>query len=269
MAFIEFNDCPLHFEVKGRGPDLLFLHGLGADLRQSNDFLKKLNGYRIITIDMPGHGQSSLSSNLPLSDQVSFQIYAQAARLVLSFLEISSVIVGGISMGAAIAIQLALSNIVRVKALLIVRPAWLDHPARPQLAIIEKIGGWLESSGQNLAEKWLKNDQTYISIMNENPNCAASILGAIHRPQAVTAAGVFEVMVADQPIEKMSDLQKCEVPALVIGNDFDPLHPKAISQEIAIQLPESIYFHAPPKYLSPLGHIKATTSAVKTFLKQI
>ena len=50
-------DAALHlrYGVEGAGPDVVFLHGLGADRHQAERALAGLRGYRVTTIDLPGH----------------------------------------------------------------------------------------------------------------------------------------------------------------------------------------------------------------------
>ena len=104
-----------------------------------------------------------------------------------------------------------------VSALLLVRPAWLDQPGRPHLNIIEDIGQAIMDNGAEGGEARLLDHPFYAAAKTENPDCAASVKGAIHRPQAVEAAGVLSALVADQPFAQMSQLGKCTVPALVVA----------------------------------------------------
>lgn len=49
-----------HYEVSGKGDPILFIHGFGGSLRlwsAQKEFLEK--DFQVITVDLPGHGQSS------------------------------------------------------------------------------------------------------------------------------------------------------------------------------------------------------------------
>ena len=49
----------LHFEVRGRGRDLVLLHGWGLNLRVWDELAGALaRRFRVIAIDLPGHGKS-------------------------------------------------------------------------------------------------------------------------------------------------------------------------------------------------------------------
>ncbi len=266
MALIDYNGSQLHYDVSGSGTALLFMHGLGADRQQSKGFLKNLTGFQVITLDMPGHGDSLLSDHISLKEQVSFDAYADAAVYLIEALGISSIVVGGISMGAGIALHLALSGSVDVRALLLVRPAWLARPARPQLDIISDIGEWLAGGDQIFAEAKLKQDPLYSMNLTDRPRCAASIMGAVWRTQAIETAGVYSVMVEDQPLRSMDNLGHCDVPSLVIGNDFDPLHPAIIAEEIAGAMGGARYVHLPSKYQEPKAHQEQAIEEIERFL---
>lgn len=267
MASFTHNGGEIHFDTAGEGPALLFMHGLTADRSQAQQCLDGLAGYRVITLDMPGHGESRLTPNLALEKQASFASYAGVAKALLAHLGITRVIAGGISMGAGLALHLALYSPGLVSALLLVRPAWLNQPGRPHLNIIEDVGQAIVDNGADGGEARLLDHPFYAAAKTENPDCAASIKGAIHRPQAVEAAGVLSALVADQPFAQMSQLGKCTVPALVVGNNADPLHPALIARDISGALGNAEYFHAPPKYLEPEAHKAAIKLRIQQFLE--
>ena len=266
MPHFEHKGTEVHFDLQGEGRDLLFLHGLAADRRQSAQALADLPGHRLIVVDMPGHGDSELSPQRALKEQVGFAAYAGVAGALLAHLGVPGAVVGGISMGAGIAQHLALSKPELVGALLLVRPAWLDRPGRPHLGVIEEIGNWIAASGSEAAAQRLLGHPVYQTALAENPACAASIMGATKRPQAERAAGVLPAMVADRPFRRIDSLKKCHLPALVVGNNADPLHPAMIAREICGALAQAEYFHAPPKYLAPREHQTAVLNSIEQFL---
>ncbi|MBT3700519.1 MAG: alpha/beta fold hydrolase [Alphaproteobacteria bacterium] len=271
MASFEHKGCVVHYDVQGEGPDLLFMHGLTADRRQSIDALDQLSGYRLITVDMPGHGDTKLpaepGAGNTLEDIVSFAAFGELAAALLDHLGVKKAIAGGISMGSGIALRLAADRPDLVSALLLVRPAWLDRPGRPHLGVIEDIGNWIAELGADGAAKRLLTHPLHVAASSDNPSCAASLEGATARPQAVEAAKVLPIMVADQPFARIGELQNLAIPALVIGNNADPLHPAMIAREISGALANSDYFHAPPKYLEPDAHKAAVSQRIAEFLE--
>ena len=215
---------------------------------------------------MPGHGETILSNSQLTPVHVGFDAYAAVTTALLKHLGVSTAVVGGISMGAGIAMNLALSSPSSVDALLLVRPAWLDQPGRPHLGILEEIAKWLRLYGAEEAGKLLNSHPQFISLSAENPNCAASVQGAISRPQAVETAELLTRLVEDQPFKRIEYLRRLNMPALVVGSNADPLHPTLIAREIQGALGNAEYFHAPPRYLLPSEHQRAVVEKISQFL---
>jgi pimeloyl-ACP methyl ester carboxylesterase len=61
MPFADNNGVRIHYEVEGDGPPLVLIHGFLADLEYWRllGYIEALNSnYRVVSIDMRGHGQS-------------------------------------------------------------------------------------------------------------------------------------------------------------------------------------------------------------------
>jgi len=94
---------------------LLLIHGAGGShlswRRQIDALTKK---FRIIAIDLPGHGQSEGSG------EVAIREYANPVIDLMEKLRLENVILGGYSMGGAIALDVALRGSNRLGGLLLV-----------------------------------------------------------------------------------------------------------------------------------------------------
>lgn len=107
---------------RGKGPPVLFQHGLGGDEAQIAEAFPG-SGFRRLTLECRSHGasgQSQVFSIAMFADDV--LAYADAKGL-------QRFAVGGISMGAAIALRIAVIAPERVTALILARPAWNWEPA--------------------------------------------------------------------------------------------------------------------------------------------
>src|SRR5262245_19872660 len=62
MPIARVNNCDFHFEITGRGPDVIFIHGEDHSLElfehQISFFSQR---YRCIAYDRRGHGRSELT----------------------------------------------------------------------------------------------------------------------------------------------------------------------------------------------------------------
>lgn len=117
LHYVELNPA-------GRDP-IVFLHGLGSYLKfwrhQLDVFAER--GHRVIAIDHLGFGKSDKPATYPY-DLVS---QSEALREVLEALGVESPILVGHSMGAQIALTLAINHPDRMKALVLVSPAGFER----------------------------------------------------------------------------------------------------------------------------------------------
>src|SRR5690606_31263385 len=112
------------------GAPFVFQHGLGGDTHQILDLYSPPPGVRLITLDSRAHGATE-----PLGDATMLHFSALADDLValLDHLGLASAVIGGISMGAGVALNVALRHPQRLQGLILSRPAWLDRPLPPNL----------------------------------------------------------------------------------------------------------------------------------------
>ncbi|MBT5425081.1 MAG: alpha/beta fold hydrolase, partial [Bacteroidetes bacterium] len=92
---IDYNKTSIRYSAKGEGVPLVFLHGYLLSLDVWLDFTSELShDYRVICIDMPGHGESGLPSEIS-----SMELMADVVKKVLDHLRIDSAVIFGHSMG--------------------------------------------------------------------------------------------------------------------------------------------------------------------------
>ncbi|HZG78511.1 MAG TPA: alpha/beta hydrolase, partial [Paenibacillus sp.] len=57
---VTIDDLQIHYEAKGEGPDVVLLHGWGAELGTFHRIQESLSRhFRVFAIDLPGFGKSS------------------------------------------------------------------------------------------------------------------------------------------------------------------------------------------------------------------
>lgn len=268
MPSFDHNGQSIAYDLRGEGTDLVFMHGLGADREQSLSALSGLSGIRLICPDMPGHGDSLPAPSPDGQVSFGFRHFADVAIALLDHLEIESALLGGISMGSGISLNVALRRPERVKGLVLVRPAWLDQSRPDNLHVIDALGQWIVDEGLVEAEARLAEHSVYSDVLSKNPKCAASISSVLTRPQALESASVLSALVQDAPFERMQDLAHIGVPALVIGCVGDPLHPASVAETLTDYFPQGQYQQIPPRYLEPQEHHKVLTLTIHAFLNK-
>jgi pimeloyl-ACP methyl ester carboxylesterase len=265
MAFFHFqgqliayhlieSDQPNAVENTPVAETLVFLHGLGADMRQAENTIGSLGCYRILTLDMPGHGQTVIEPSENFEHWFSFETFSNIVLALLEHLGIHKATFGGISMGAAISIQVALKQPERVERLILVRPAWLDCAAIPNLSVVKAMSEDIQQGGIEWAANQLDSQQWFQTLELNNPSSAKSIKGLFTRQQALTAAAVLKHLVNDAPFEQLSQLTKIKHPTVVFSNDEDPLHPSHIAEKIAELIPNACCVKLPSRYQQPEEH---------------
>jgi 3-oxoadipate enol-lactonase/4-carboxymuconolactone decarboxylase len=114
MSFAVNGDARLYWREDGAGPPLLLLNSVGCDLGLWDAVMPYLSSFRVIRMDMRGHGQS----NSPPGDYSLDQIAADAVS-VLDAAGIEKAAICGLSLGGMTAMTLALNAPERVTSLIL------------------------------------------------------------------------------------------------------------------------------------------------------
>jgi pimeloyl-ACP methyl ester carboxylesterase len=99
------DGIPIHSTVRGNGPKtIVFVHGWTCDessWREQVPFFEK--NYRVITLDLPGHGKSGSPSNGPLT----MELFARSIEAVRVEAKAGKIVLVGHSMGTPVIRQYA------------------------------------------------------------------------------------------------------------------------------------------------------------------
>jgi pimeloyl-ACP methyl ester carboxylesterase len=241
----------------GEGPAVIFQHGLGGDEAQVSAHFPD-EGFHRLTLECRAQGRSEPG------DPASFSIQTFADD-VIAFADSRGVerfAVGGISMGAAIALNIAVNHPNRVDALILARPAWAWERAPENMQPLAELAAHLVVGGKRAFEKSALGQRLAI----EAPDNLASMLGFFDRPDLATTAKLLSAIAADGPGVSRQQAAAIKVPTLVIGNGLDLVHPMAMAQEIASQIPGAHYVEIAPKSLDKAVHAAEFKAAMRSFL---
>jgi len=145
------DDPQLHVAVDGNGPIVVLAHGFGGSARNFGPQMRALkDAYRVVRYDARGHGRSAAPRDPGAYTPAAF---VDDMRRVLDQVGGDRAVVGGLSMGAGIALRFALAHPDRVRGLILCAfPAGADDPdgfagkALAFAATIEREG--LEAAGE-------------------------------------------------------------------------------------------------------------------------
>lgn len=252
----------LKYEKIGAGEPFLFMHGLGADRRQTVSAFRSLDGVCVIAPDFPGHGGSHLNEN-----DISFDSFSNLIIDLLDSLNMDSLHLGGLSMGSGVALNLALRFPERVKSLVLLRPSWLNTPCPVHLELVAKVGRWIEEYGVEAAHERLTDDLEFQKLNNANYLVAKGIEALLQRPQAVAGAKVLDGMWKSRPFNDLESLRSISQPSLVLQSPEDDLHPGQVADTIAKHLVETLEHSLPARYRLPVQYEEQLVSTVRNFLK--
>lgn len=252
-------EFPQHFQTSGEGVPFVFQHGLASHVAQPQALLGGLPHTKLISMDCPGHGQSSLDAE----ETLSFQRYTDQVIRLLDFLGIERAVWGGISMGSGIAINAALRFPERVQSLVLVRPAWLDSPSPPNLEILLTAADLIPEK-EGLEQ--FNNLDFMRELHQELPKAAQSILGVFAASQSAEMPRVLRSMIMDRPFGDLNEIQKIKVPCLLIANDDDPLHPFETAEKIGRAIEASELTKVTSRYVDGVKHQNEVRQLVEQFL---
>jgi len=145
----------------------------------------------------------------------------------------------GVSMGAGIALNLALRYPARVAALALVRPAWLDQPMPLHLGACPQIAALLRTAGPATGLARFERAPSYRDVLARSPAAAASMRAQFTAPHAVARAVRLDRMPHSVPYCDRAELRRLRQPALVLAARGDPTHPLAVAETTAAALPHA------------------------------
>ncbi|MET3927386.1 alpha/beta hydrolase [Devosia sp. 2618] len=264
-TFLRGDTALAWYDTGGEGIPVVFQHGLCGDVRQTIEAFPKDPRFRLITLECRGHGASEAG---PLTD-LSIATFADDLATLIAQLQLAPVILGGISMGAAISTRLAAHRPELVRALALVRPAWLAKAAPPNMAPNAEVGALLASLPPGEAQDAFITTQTYRRLAVNAPDNLASLLGFFSRAPAETTAALLQSISTDGPGITEADLAALTLPTLVIGTRQDVIHPWPLAQQLADAIPTAKLVEATPKSIDKPRYVADLHAALGAFFEDI
>lgn len=256
------DGATLRVSDTGNGLAVVFQHGLGGGEAQVVQSFPAGAGLRRVTLECRGHGGSALGRSRPFS----FQMFADDVLAAADQAGLERFVAGGVSMGAGIALRLACRHPDRVAGLVLVRPAWTFGKAPANMQPIAEVAGLILDHGPDKARATFAQSETAVRLYREAPDNLASLLGYFDRPDALAFAQVLADIAADGPGVSTRDAEALDIPALVIGNAMDAVHPLSSAYTLAAAIPNAIFADIAPKALDSARHFAELHAEITAFL---
>lgn len=241
-----------HLEEEYLRPPVVFIHGAGGNYLHWPPEVRRLPGQRIFAPDLPGHGRSDGVGRQAIDD------YAQCILDFLDALRIHKAIYVGHSMGAAIALTLALDHPRRVLALglmgggarLKVSPDLIQHTSNPAT---------------------LPHALQDIAAMAFSPVAEPRLKQLAMQRMAATRSTVLNGdFIACNQFDVMDRLAKIRVPTLVVCGADDHMTPLRYSEHLAASIKRAELVIVPDAgHMVMIEKPKAVASALALFIKEI
>ena len=231
---------------------LALIHGAGGDHLSWPSQLRRLSGYRVYTLDLPGHGKSKGHGLQSITS------YGEAAASWIQELALPKVFLAGHSMGGGVALWLALNHPELVRALVLISTGAtlpvnlsLIEELATQVGFptaVDKIIGWSFSA-------------------RIEPALIESVKRQMLKTRPSVMAGDFR---ACDRFDLSGQLGEIQVPTLVLVGDEDKMTPIRFSEGLAEGIPGAGLNVIPGAgHMLPLEQPGLTARAVRDFMERV
>lgn len=253
------SGATLHYSLGGQsGPAVVLLHGLGsssADWPEQRPVLEAR--YRVVAVDLPGHGGSALPGGRLTVERMATEVGAVIARV-----EAGPAHVIGLSLGACVALRLALTLPAAVRSLVLVNPF-----ARPALTG--------PGDAARLAFRLLLLGSAPMTVMASHvarrlfpwPEQRLLYEAAAASLAATSRRAYFETMRALARFDARGQVAAIRHPTLVVAGDRDTSVPLAAKLTLARAIPRAELLIVPGSgHATPHDRPREFNEAVLRFL---
>jgi pimeloyl-ACP methyl ester carboxylesterase len=204
---------------EGQRSAVVLIHGAGGTHLYWPPELRRLPGYRVFALDLPGHGKSA-GRGLQ-----SIAAYAQAVKDWMLALGLHSAVFAGHSMGSAIALTLALEQADQVNGLVLLG-------AGARLKVAPEL---LENAASQTTYQNAVNMVTEWSFGSGVPPRLKEL--AAQRMAETRSSVLYGDFVACNAFDETGRLEQIRQPALVVCGSEDRMTPLRQSQFLAEHIP--------------------------------
>jgi pimeloyl-ACP methyl ester carboxylesterase len=265
MPVFQHDGLPFAYREAGSGIPVVLQHGLGGDTGQPFGLFQPPRGFRLLAFDFRAHGETR-----PLGDpgRINIASFADDLRALIDHLELPPIVVGGISLGAAVALNFTVRFPDRVRGLVLSRPAWLDGPREENVRVYGFIASLIREHGAARGRELFLESDVYQAIARQFPDAAASLVKQFEHPRAEETVIKLERIPRDAPVRDLRALEAIAVPTLVLANRQDPIHPFACGESLAQRIPQAEFRELTPKSVSSERHAAEVQQFIAAFLER-
>jgi pimeloyl-ACP methyl ester carboxylesterase len=228
MPYAKVRGVRLYYEEHGSGPCVIVAHGLLGSVATAtvvNAARLAGTGLRVIAYDARGHG---LSEHSERSEDYSWSSLAEDLHQLMNAVGIQRAAVCGTSMGAGVALTLAMTQPTRVERLILRSPPPFGADLRPALRRMSALASMCRYFGVPLTA-WI------VGMLPGNAEQARTI-AAQRRAALLPAIRGLLFDGAPIPTER---LQAIHIPTLILSHPGDRMHPLRSGELIRDSIPHA------------------------------
>jgi pimeloyl-ACP methyl ester carboxylesterase len=234
MPFLKHQGHRLAYTSYGEGPrTCVFVHGLLLSQKMHRALAVELaaRDNRVLTLDVLGHGRSDRPRDMT---QYSMPLFAEQIVALLDHLEIGEAVIGGTSLGANAALEVADLAPDRVRGLVIEMPV-LDNALLASALVFTPLLVSLTFGARIM--------RVVAAIARRVPTADGPALLDLAldtvRQDPGPSSAVLQGLFFGRTAPPKDRRRLIEAPALVIGHDRDPVHPFSDADALLDELPDA------------------------------
>jgi 3-oxoadipate enol-lactonase len=205
----------------GDGHPVVFVHGGLADHRAAWFRVGQLAGtHRLVTPDLRGSGRSVHAGDL------SWDRLADDVAALLEHLGLERAVVGGTSMGSAVALRFALRHPRRLQGLVLMSPVYpgADHPLSEAATVAMQT---MKEAGERALAHGIEALRPLFETLP--PPIRDVAIEMMRGFDAASVAATSRFLASNQqPMESVRELESIDVPVMVLPG-IDPQHPAEVA----------------------------------------
>ncbi len=224
----EVNGISLHYDVSGSGETIVLIGGFGANRRFWNRMVPLLDGYRVVTLDNRGVGETEYDGDFSIDDM------ADDVIALMDHLSVDMFHVLGWSMGSHIAQSLGIRHGDRLMSLTLVS-TYLRRPSRSEYI----LGTLTRMAAEGLApveclaiavNAFCFPESTFREL--EDKGETVSIPKRLERPE-----GLMDQLKAIRAYDTTGIVSGIRVPTLLIHGTEDIMVEISVGHSVADRIP--------------------------------
>lgn len=242
--FLNLGDAGrIHFRDEGNrvDPAIVLLHGSNASLHTFEHWVERLQeNYRVITLDLPGHGLTGETPAGEYNDQAA----VRTVEALTDHLKLDQFVLGGNSMGGGVTWKFALAHPERVRGLVFIDSSipkqWQEESDESSSVVIFELmrQGWFRSIGTKIDPYYLtaqgvRAAYNHSGMVNEALIMRYYNLNLREGTRRATIARFADYSTED------ADLSVISVPVLIMWGEEDSVISVKNAHKLADMIPGS------------------------------